>query len=548
MQKKYSRFKIPFKLDGKKTKQKDKKNVNFNKVFQEIENQGEDALDSIKLTTDLEDNLKKIKEIFKDCYDAVFRTFTIGGEQTKCFLVYLDGMAKKDEINENILRALMTDLRITDSGQEANKSNLIKLIKDTAVSVSEVKDVNTAKDVVKQILLAGCILFVDGYPEALAFGAKGWQARSIGETKVESVIRGPAEGFVEDIKVNVTQIRRRIKTPDLKMESFEVGRLSKTIVVMAYIKGIAEEAILEEVRLRINRIDTDVILESGYLEQFIEDSPWSPFPTMEMSERPDGASLALSDGRIVIMVDTTPFVIIVPAVLTNSLVSAEDNYARVHFTIFMRLLRYVAFAFALLGPSLYIAITTFHQEMIPTSLLIAIATSRAEVPFPAIIEALLMELTFEILREAGERLPRTVGQALSIVGALVIGQTAVQAGLVSQVMVIVVSVTAISSFVIPKFNLGRAVRILRFPIMFLAATLGIFGLIMGILALMIHLVSLRSFGVPFLSPIAPLNAVTWKNIIIKMPHPLINKRSTFIQNNNIIKTNKDSIPKPPKKD
>jgi spore germination protein KA len=354
-------------------------------------------------------------------------------------------------------------------------------------------------------------------------------------------------GFIEEISINTSLLRRIIKTPKLKMERFIIGTLSQTEVVVSYIEGIADAGILSEIRERLNRIDTDVIIDSGFLEGFIEDNPFSIFPQITNTERPDTSAAALAEGRFVILVDGTPFVLIVPTTFSYFLVAAEDYYDRFYFATFVRMLRYFAFALALFGPAVYIGITTFHPEMIPTSLFISIAVSRADVPFPALAEAMLMEVTFELMREASARLPTIIGQSLSIVGALVIGQTAVQAGLVSSALIIVVAVTGIASFSIPKFHIARAVRLLRFPMMLLAATMGLYGIIMGVLMLMIHMASIRSFGVPFLSPLAPINIEGWKDVFIRFPFWAMNKRPVFIQQNNVTRTKKDLMPKPPTK-
>jgi spore germination protein KA len=259
------------------------------------------------------------------------------------------------------------------------------------------------------------------------------------------------------------------------------------------------------------------VLESGYLEEFIEDNPYSPFPQVVHTERPDRVTASLLEGRVAILTDGTPFALIVPAEFITLMQSPEDYYERYMVATAIRWLRYIGFAMSLLLPSLYIAITTFHQEMIPTRLLISLAAAREGVPFPALVEALMMEFTFEALREAGIRLPRAVGQAVSIVGALVIGQAAVQAGIVSPLMVIVVAITGIASFMNPAFNIALTMRLMRFPLMLLAATLGLFGVMVGILAILIHLAGLRSFGVPYLSSLAPLHTKDLKDVAVRAP-------------------------------
>jgi len=304
---------------------------------------------------------------------------------------------------------------------------------------------------------------------------------------------------------------------------------------------------LNEVRNRINKIRIDSILESGYIEELIQDEPYTLFPTIYNTERPDSVSAGLLEGRIAILVDGTPFVLLVPALFIQFFQSPEDYYQRADISSLIRILRYVAFFLALLTPSLFIAITTFHQEMIPPALLISIVAQREGIPFPALIEALIMELTFEILREAGVRMPKAIGTAISIVGALVLGEAAVQAGLVSPAKVIVVSITALASFISPSYNLAMTVRILRFIFMLLAATFGLFGVALGLLTMLLHLCSLRSFGIPYMYPLAPFNLSGQKDTLMRIPIWRMFKRPKLISSKNSVRQQnpKDAKPKKP---
>ena len=308
------------------------------------------------------------------------------------------------------------------------------------------------------------------------------------------------------------------------MKSIEVGKYTKTKVVISYMEGIADHALIEEIENRISRIEIDGVLESGYIEQFIEDSPYSPFPQLLYTERPDVACANLLEGRAVIMIEGTPFSLIAPVSFFSLFQSQEDFYERFWIGASIRALRFVFLVIALFLPSIYVAVTTFHQEMVPTFLLISIASSREGVPFPAIIEAIMMEIAFEALREAGIRLPKQVGSAVSIVGALVIGQAAVQAGIVSAPMVIVVSITGIASFMVPRYSIGLAIRMIRFPIILLAGFMGFIGVMLAFILLIIHLSNLRSFGIPYLSPIATLQKNAFKDTLIRSPIWKLNKR------------------------
>jgi spore germination protein KA len=300
-----------------------------------------------------------------------------------------------------------------------------------------------------------------------------------------------------------------------------------------YIKGLVSDQIIKEVHSRLDRIDIDSILESGYIEELIQDETMTPFPTVYNTERPDVVAAELMEAKVAILVDGTPIVLIVPAPFVSFMHAAEDYYQRADISSFIRILRYIGLIVSLLSPSFYIAVTTFHQEMIPPALLMSLAAQREAVPFPAFIEALLMEFTFEILREAGVRMPKYIGAAVSIVGTLVIGQAAVVAGIISAAMVIVVSLTAISSFVLPAYNMSIAFRMLRFPLMGLAASFGLFGIFVGCTTIILHMCSLRSFGVPYMTPLAPIVPSDNKDAVLRFPHRLLITRPRMTNHKNI---------------
>lgn len=332
-------------------------------------------------------------------------------------------------------------------------------------------------------------------------------------------------------------IRRKIKSPTLKMEQQIIGNYTKTKVVIGYLEGICKPEIIEEIKQRIGRIQMDGVLGSSYIEENIDDFPLSPFPQAQKTERSDVVAAALLEGRAVIFIDGTPIPLIVPVSFTILLQSPEDYYQRYISGNFVRWLRMIYLVVSLLFPSFYIALTTFHPVMIPSDLLLSVAAARDLVPFPAIVEAFLMELAFEALREAGLRTPKAIGQAISILGALVIGQAAVQAGIVSAPMVIIVSITGIASFIVPYFDLGFTIRLLRFPIMILSGTFGIFGLMIGCLLIYIHLVHLRSFGMPYLAPIAPLRKNDLKDTFLRAPWWLMKRRPSFVGTKDSMRSN-----------
>lgn len=463
--------------------------------------------DQDPLSDYLSDNENRLRTIYKDCSDVIFRSFIIRG-QDKAILIYIDGLSNIEEI-DNVLTALMQ--------HSVDEISNIKGLIEKRVSVSNVNEVKTILECIQEISNGNPVILADGKGTGFSLGLAKFENRAIATPSAERVIRGPRDGFVETLGVNTTLIRRRIKSPDLKIKSMEIGRYTKTKVVIAYIEGIADKTLIEEVNTRLKRIEIDGILESGMIEEFIEDNPYSPFPQVLATERPDVVTGNLLEGKAAILVDGTPFSLVIPTTLYSLLQANEDYYQRFVMATLVRWLRYLFLVMSLLLPSLYVAVITYHHEMVPTTLLISMAASREQVPFPALVEALMMEVTFEALREAGVRLPSQVGSAVSIVGALVIGEAAVSAGIVSAPMVIVVSITGIASFTIPRFPLAFALRMLRFPMILLAGTLGLLGIMLGVITIIVHLCALRSFGVPYLSPMAPMKTEDLKDVLVRAP-------------------------------
>lgn len=492
-----------------------------------------ETLRRLPLHRSLRENLEELKAIFRDCSDLVAHDVAPRQGPAGCVL-YIDGLVEKNLVDRDILQPLVRGEALRD----------LELVAAGLTTMGEVRLLGTLGEVVERILGGEAALLLDGAPYALGYGVRGWQSRSVEEPVTESTIRGPREGFVETLRFNTALLRRKIKSPALKMVARKVGRITQTDVAVAYIQGLANPEIVREVLRRLDRIDIEGALEGGYLEEFIEDSPFSPFPQVQNTERPDTAAAHLLEGRIVILVDGTPFALVVPVVFAQFMQASEDYYERFLIGSAIRTLRYLFMFVALLLPSLYVAIITFHQEMLPTALLLSVAAAREGVPFPALVEALLMEIAFEILREAGIRLPRPVGQAVSIVGALVIGESAVRAGLVSAPMVIIVSITGIASFAIPRYNAGIAIRMLRFPLMLLAGSLGMFGIVAGLAAILLHLCSLRSFGIPYLAPVAPLNWVGMKDVILRAPHWWMTQRPRLTGHANPLRRRRGLRPGP----
>ena len=477
-----------------------------------------------QLGADLARNLASFSDRLGHSPDIIIRELEIGSPNpvpVKGVIVYVAGLVDQQQVDRDILTPLMLRARaaaktavVATGGREPVQDLLLKLQAEI-VTVGEVHYQSAIAALIESVLSGDTVLMIDGHDEALVLSTKGWEKRAITEPASEVVVRGPREGFVESLQTNTSLLRRRIRNPNLTFEVMRIGRQTRTDVCIAYLKGIAAASLITEIKRRLKRINTDSILESGYIEEFIEDAPFSIFPTVARSERPDAVAGKILEGRAAILIAGTPFVLTVPMLLIEVFQSPEDYYARSYYGSLVRLVRYTAFGFSLLLPAIYVALVSFHQDLIPTPLLITLAAAREGLPFPPVIEALVMGLIFEILREAGIRLPRPIGQAVSIVGALVIGQAAVSAGLVGAPMVIVVALTAIASFVIP--TLADATAFLRIVLTIMAGLLGAFGITIGLLVLLIHLASLRSFGAPYLSPVGPFIAGDLKDVIVRVP-------------------------------
>ncbi|MCP3773796.1 spore germination protein [Paenibacillus sp. MZ04-78.2] len=471
----------------------------------------------------LDQNMQAMKEQFRNCSDVTYRPIQLQG-QLKAILIYIDGMVDTVKLEENVLKPLL----IKGLPQELNQlESLADFIRNQAIATRQTKLTSSVSETVQEVLNGHVAVFAAGENQVLLADLQGFEKRQITEPETESVVRGPREGFTESLRTNTSLLRRKVRSSRLKIESLTLGEVSRTDVALAYIEGIAQDSILEEVRKRVSRIQIDAVLDSEYIEEFIEDTPFSVFPTVQNTERPDVVLSNLLEGKIAIIVDGSPFVLIVPMTFWSVIQAAEDYYEHFIYTTSIRWLRFILLCASFLLPSLYVASTTFHPQLIPTELLLSIAAAREGVPFPAVVEAILMEVMFEALREAGIRLPKPVGSAVSMVGALVIGESAVRAGIVSAPVVIVVAFTGIASFAIPRYNLGLAFRVLRFPLLILGGTLGFYGVGCGLIALLIHLVNLRSFGVPYMAPVSPQIPGNLKDTLIRGPRWAMVGRPTF---------------------
>ncbi|WP_405152384.1 spore germination protein [Paenibacillus sp. FSL K6-0108] len=463
---------------------------------------------STTLVSSLDRNVDTLKSILGEADDVVFRSFLVGGE-LEAQLVYIPDMSDRQEIDNNVMKPLMM---MTDS-----EPRDILSIKNRVLPIGSIEELADLSECARQLIKGYSLLLFEDCDRALLLKIAKWDKRSVAEPQTEPSLRGPREGFTESISTNLSLLRRKVQSVKLKLKSFQFGRNTETEVYIAYMEGIAKPSLIQEVESRLERIDMDSLLETGYIEELTEDAPYSPFPQQQFTERVDIAAAGLLEGRIVILVDGTPDVLIVPVTLVTLLQAADDYYNRSLYSSLLRILRYFTLFISLMLPAVYVALLTFHQEMIPSKLLTSIASSREEIPFPTIVEVLMMQLAFEVLREAGLRLPRQIGSAVTIVGALVVGEAAVSAGLVSAPIVIIIAFTGIAGFTAPHYALEFAVRLLRILLILAGGLLGILGVMYGLLAIVIHLCTLRSYGVPYMSPIAPFVASDMKDAAVRLP-------------------------------
>lgn len=464
-------------------------------------------------------NLKYIKTKYNTLInsDIITREFTLntGSKQYKAFILYIDGMVDSQILNDFVLKPLMLKNKFCNNEtskiivQKGKKSNIANYIQDCLIPQNNIKQQSSFKDIFSGVNSGNCALFVDTLSVGFDIDVKGFKQRSISKPENEIVIKGPHEAFVENIRTNTTLLRRFTNNENLIIENTKVGKITQTNCAICYIKDIANDALVSETKYRLNNLEIDSLLSAGELEQLLTDTNSLSVPKILVSERPDYAVKSLLQGRVIILINGSPYALILPAILIDFLTSPEDTNLKPQFANFLKVVRIISSFFALLLPGLYIAITNFHREIIPTELLFSILSSRQSVPFPIIVEILIMEISFEIIREAGLRVPSPIGPTLGIVGALVLGQAAVSAAIVSPILIIIVAITGMSSFAIPDFTFSFHLRFFRFVFILLGFLAGFLGIGMGLFIYISSLCDLETFGVSYTIPYAP--AVNSKN-------------------------------------
>lgn len=464
---------------------------------------------------ELDLNFQNIQSILGSNSDFVFRQIFIKNKRNiETNVIYMDGMINNQLISDYVIKPMMEapQFDYCETEQDA-----IKAIEEGTIYYSNAKKRTTITDVMNDVLSGSVAVIFNKHKMAFTFETKGFDKRSIEKPSVENVIKGAKDSFVETIRTNTATCRRKIKSPNLMIEETIVGRQTQTTVAVCYMKNIVNEKLVEKVKRRLDNIDVDNLIAAGFLEEFIIDNTGSIFPQVQFTERPDRFCTGLIDGRVGLIIDGLPITYIIPGTLLQFLQAPEDYSQHFLVSSVIRYIRFTSMFITLLLPGFFVAIVNFHQEMIPTELTFSIIASKQGVPFPIFVEVVMMLVAFELLVEAGLRLPQTIGQTVSIVGALIVGQAAVQAKLLSPITVIIVALTAITSFTMPNQDLSNALRLWRFAIAVASAAIGIYGLTMSLIILLHHWCKIDSFGVPYLSPFVGDEETQLKDTLFRFP-------------------------------
>ena len=468
-----------------------------------------------QVSTDIDENINYVSQKFflPKNGDVVTREteFWAGNKKIRAFLISIDGLSDNEAINESILEPLMnSEYTETDASD-------IDYIVNTLIPYNQIKKTKDINDMINTINIGNASMFFDGYDTGIIIDSKSWEHRSVGSPVGEQVIQGPHEGFNEVLRSNTALIRKSLNTPNLIMETVTLGKTSKTPGSIAYLENVANDSLVNEVKRRIKNIDAEYVLSSLEVEQYIEEASFLPIPQIVTTERPDRVCRALTEGRVALVLNGSSHVLIMPATIFDLASSVEDEYLRFPYSLLIRFVRLAAVFISLLAPGIFVAATMYHQELILTELFLSIQSSRLAVPFPVIVELLIMELSFELIREAGVRVPGHIGSTIGIVGGLILGTAAVDANIVSPVMIIVVAITGIASFVIPSYSLSFSFRFTRFIYIFGAAIGGFTGLLSLFFFITVIYMGTKSFGVPYGSPVAPFSKTKGESAFFRMP-------------------------------
>lgn len=482
-------------------------------------------------------------------------TFSIKNIDYSACLLFIDGMVDNNSINNFILQPiflknsiLMKPHHTTNTAvskgisvKRVNKFNLEDFIFNSLIPQNSIKKATNFEDTISMVNSGFCALFVDTLSVAFCIETRDIKGRTVSEAKNESIIKGSQEAFIENIRTNTSLLRKIINNENLIIEESNVGKISNTKVAICYMKNITNDDLVAEVKYRVNNLDIDFLTSAGQLEQLIQDNKFTPFPQLISTERPDKVANLLFEGKIAIIINGSPFVLVAPAIFIDFLASPEDRNLNSHFANFLKLIRVIALFFAIFLPGLYVAITNFHQELIPSELLFAIGSSREAIPFPVIFEIVLMGVSFELIREAGLRVSSSFSSTVGIIGALILGEAAVSANIVSPILIIVVAFTGICSFAIPDFSLEFSIRIFRFMYIILGYMAGFLGIALGFYIHFLYLNNLNSFGVSYFTPFLPISEFFKNDNIFVKPLWKRDRRDSYLNTKRPIKENKLSM-------
>lgn len=475
------------------------------------------------ISKSLRENENYIRKRCENCADILIRPMKLGREKKlNCLMVYVEVAVSNMMLDDSAIGKMIN--HFWDSSSE----QIQEFVQNNSLGVADVKKLKTMEEAFAAMLAGNAIFFIDGYDRAMKISSVGYPDMGVSEVQSEKVIRGSREGFTDSVKVNTALVRKRLQDTRLKVEEADIGVRSNTKLQILYIEDLVHQELLEEIKERLERYEIDGIFDTGMVEQLTEESWLSPFPQYQTTERPDRAAQELLNGKMIVFCDNSPSGLILPSTFQGFMESSEDWYQRFETASFLRVLRYLALLIAALLPGMYLAVIRFHTQVLPENLILSFAQAREGVPFSSIVELVLLELSFELIREAGVRIPGQLGNTIGIVGGLIIGQAAVSANLVSPIVVIIVALTALGSMAIPNEEFSTAFRMLKYIFLFLGGYLGIFGIVMGIYLVMMHLGGLLSFGMPYLVPFVKKEA--GKNVgngILRVPFRMRKYRPVF---------------------
>ncbi len=485
------------------------------------------------ISTHIDENEAYVRKRLQNCDDCIIRPMLLGeGKKIRCLVVYIEVAVSNMVLEDSVIGKLINHI------WEMPGDELIEFVKDNGMGISDVQPLENMDKAFAAMLAGNAIFFIDGYNKAIKIGSKGYPNLSVSESSREKVLRGSKEGFTDAVKTNAALVRKRIRDTRLKVKQKTLGERSQTLVQLLYMEDLVRPELLSEIENRLDSFVIDGILDTGVIEQLTEKHWLSPFPQFQTTERPDKCAAEILNGRILLLCDHSPTGVLLPAVLNDFLQVSEDSYNHFEIVSFQRIIRYFALLLTLLFSGTYLAVTNFHTQVLPTNLILSFCEARQGVPFPALLEVLFMEIAFETIREAGVRMPGPLGGTIGIVGGLIVGQAAVEANLVSPIVVVVVAVTALCSLAIPNQEFSAPFRMLKFGFIFLGGTLGVFGILLGLYLTISHLAGLKSFGIPYLTPFAAQNQAGYRGEqdgVVRAPFLFLTKRPLYAKRDQQIK-------------